>query len=261
MLPWQSCVWCNHLFTYFRYHFSPFQWEQTANMQQELPPRGSGTNVMRLFGKVQPIFPSPLIWQETPLLSWFLLGFTDSLKPIVSVILFLSLYLVFPYFLHTAWFLSFLYLSFFSLMSLPGHPSPFHLLSNFPSFLIHPFCTSFPSFVAAACVDVAAVRFGQKSRPGLLLLACPQWSVCCMCVFAWVFVRVGVCSGLGECMHTGWPASSQPAVRVESGIWSLSIGPAGIFQRLLSPPLFNISLLLGVLATESCLCCQHTPTV
>lgn len=114
------------------------------------------------------------------------------------------------------------------------------------------------------CVDGAAVRSGQKSRPGLLLLACPQWSVCCMCVCVFcvclcVCVCVGVCSGWGESGHTGWLASSQPAVRVELGIWSLSIGPAGIFQRLLSPPLFNISLLLGILAAEACSCCQHRP--
>lgn len=51
--------------------------------------------------------------------------------------------------------------------------------------------------------------------------------------------------------------AGQPAVGVELGIWSLGIGPAGIFQRLLSPSLFNISRLLGVLAAKSCLCCQH----
>lgn len=83
-----------------------------------------------------------------------------------------------------------------------------------------------------------------------------------VCVYVvCVYVCVLVCSGLGESGHTGWLASSQPAVRVELGIWSLSIRPAGISQRLLSPPLFNISLLLGVVAAEACLRCQHRPTV
>lgn len=55
--------------------------------------------------------------------------------------------------------------------------------------------------------------------------------------------------------------AGQPAVRVELGIWSLSIGPAGIFQRLLSPSLFNISMLLGVPAAKPSLCCHHWTTV
>lgn len=46
---------------------------------------------------------------------------------------------------------------------------------------------------------------GRKSRPGLLLLACPQWSVCCMCAY----LRLRVWWGLGESGHADWLASSQ----------------------------------------------------
>lgn len=169
------------------------------------------------------------------------------------------------------WLSSFSFPSLFPISNHSLHlPSPFNPPSYFPSISSHssstPPAPPVSSSVAVVCVDGAAVRSGQKSRPGLLLLACPQWSVCaCVCVSVsasvCVFVYVGVCSSLGESGHTGWPASSQPAVRVELGIWSFGIGPAGIFQRLLSPPLFNISLLLGVLTAESCLYCQHRPTV
>lgn len=262
---------------------------------------------MRLFGKERPALLPSLVWQETPLLHWFLLGSTDSPTPflLVSLIPSISFFCVIQLDFLPSHIPPFLVLSVIISSSLIapllnwdgdsppslGHPFPFHPSFQFltaPSIFLHPstlFLTSppspltlhpppppappFPSSVAVVCVDGAAVRSGQKSRPGLLLLACPQWSVCCMCVCVCVCacvclcvcVCVGVCWGLRESGHTGWPASSQPAVRVELGIWSLSIGPAGIFQRLLSPPLFNISLLLGVLAAEARLCCQHRPTL
>lgn len=65
------------------------------------------------------------------------------------------------------------------------------------------FCWLVPSEACVACVHICV----------------------CVCDEAWE--EVG--------MQTG-----QPAARPELGIWSLSIGPAGIFLRLLPPPLSNI---------------------
>lgn len=81
------------------------------------------------------------------------------------------------------------------------------------------FCWLVPSEACVACVHICV----------------------CVCDEAWE--EVG--------MQTG-----QPAARPELGIWSLSIGPAGMFLRLLPPPLSNICPLLVVGAAEARLCSQ-----
>lgn len=98
-----SRVWCNHLFTYSRYHFSSCQWEQSKNIPRcglgllRICSRNSRQEEVALTNALiwkraantpppnHPPTPS-FVWQETPLLHWFLLGFTDSLQT-----LFLSL--------------------------------------------------------------------------------------------------------------------------------------------------------------------------
>lgn len=107
-------VWCNHLFTYSRYHFSSCQWEQSKNIPRcglgllRICSRNSRQEEVALTNaliwKRAANTPTP-VWQETPLLHWFLLGFTDSLQPCFcwSLLVLLSPSLIFPSLCHASW--------------------------------------------------------------------------------------------------------------------------------------------------------------